>query len=70
MLSLPWHDWQFWIVTLTALAAVIHIACCLRFTKRDGGPACGRCARAVSGPASAAVRLTIDRRAPTAARSP
>jgi len=69
MNALPWHDWQFWVVTLAALASVIHIARSLRFTKRNGDPICGRCGRGatISAPTSAAtVRLTIDRRTPQA----
>ena len=41
-MGLPWHDWQFWVVTAVALGALWVLV--RQVIPRSEGPACGGCA--------------------------
>jgi hypothetical protein len=64
---MPWHDWQFWLVTAAALVAAWFVLRTVLPRRKDAGPGCPGC-----GPGQAAARprrttLTVsarDRAAP------
>ena len=55
-MTLPWHDWQFWVVTALALGALAVLV--RQVMPRSEGPACGGCA---SGSAACAKHRPNDR---------
>jgi hypothetical protein len=66
-MTFPWHDWQFWVVTLACLAGFWGVLS--PFLPRSGRPtdACGGCA---AGTAACARQRALERaggrRSPTA----
>jgi hypothetical protein len=56
--SLPWADWQFWVVTVAAAAGLWRLVQPLLARRPKGEAACGHCA---AGAAACAAKPARDR---------